>query len=214
MKEFTFYDLYYDAISQLSDNEAGFFIKRICNYAVYETEDVPSKDEQSNVLWELIYPTLESATEIERAGKTPYYLNRKMRHFTFHESYANMIRTMVNNKNAGMYVKAMCEYMFNGVTPTELLPELQGAFNIFKKTFDISKARSESGKKGGQKKKPPMTLARIREDFPEITGNLHENNPILDGVNLGELYKFIKENEDIRSLNMYGVVEKFREKTR
>ena len=50
MKEFTFYDLYYDAISQLSDNEAGFFIKRICNYAVYEAEDVPSKDEQSNVL--------------------------------------------------------------------------------------------------------------------------------------------------------------------
>lgn len=59
-----------------------------------------------------------------------------------------------------------------------------------------------------------MTLAKIREDFPEITGNLHENNPILEGVNLNELYKFIKENEEVRHLNMYGVVEKFREKTR
>ena len=70
-----------------------------------------------------------------------------MQHFSFRLSYANMIKAMTNNKNAGVYVKAMCGYMFYGKILDELPPELQGAFNIFKKTFDISKARSESGKK-------------------------------------------------------------------
>ncbi len=100
----------------------------------------------------------------------------------------------------------------SGVTPANLPDNLQGAFNIFKKTFDIKTARSESGKKGGQKKKPLMTLAKIREDFPEITGNLSENNEILEGVNLGSLYKFIKKNEEVRRLSMYNIVTKFKEK--
>ena len=212
MEEFTFYDLYYDAIQQLSENEAGIFIKRICNYAVYEKEDIPSKDDLSNVLWEAILPTLQKASEIEKSGKTPHYLNRKMKHFTFCKNYANMIRSMTNNNNAGIYIKAICEYMFNGVMPANLPDNLQGAFNIFKKTFDIKRARSESGKKGGQKKKLPMTLAKIREDFPEITGNLSENNEILEGVNLGSLYKFIKKNEEVRRLSMYNIVTKFKEK--
>ncbi|MBQ6979805.1 MAG: hypothetical protein IJQ07_04100 [Clostridia bacterium] len=45
MEQFTFYDMYYDAIGQLNDEEAGKFIKRICNYALYDTEDTPSKDD-------------------------------------------------------------------------------------------------------------------------------------------------------------------------
>ena len=152
MEQFTFYDMYYDAIGQLNDEEAGKFIKRICNYALYDTEDTPSKDDMANVMWEAIFPLLEKATEIEKTGKIPYYLNRRMQHFSFRLSYANMIKAMTNNKNAGVYVKAMCGYMFYGKIPDELPNELQGAFNIFKKTFDISKARSESGKKGGDRK--------------------------------------------------------------
>ena len=33
MEQFTFYDIYYDVISQLEGDEAGRFAKRICNYA-------------------------------------------------------------------------------------------------------------------------------------------------------------------------------------
>ena len=210
MEQFTFYDMYYDAIGQLNDEEAGKFIKRICNYALYDTEDNPSKDDTSNVMWEAIFPLLEKATEIEKTGKIPYYLNRRMQHFSFRLSYANMIKAMTNNKNAGVYIKAMCGYMFYGKIPDELPNELQGAFNIFKKTFDISKARSESGKKGGKVKKKSITLAKIREDFPEITGKLHENNPVLENVDLDDLYKFIQENAEVRQLNMYGIVEKYK----
>ena len=211
MEQFTFYDMYYDAIGQLPDEEAGKFIKRICNYSLYDTEDTPSKDDMANVMWEAIFPLLEKATEIEKTGKIPYYLNRRMQHFSFRLSYANMIKAMTNNKNAGVYVKAMCGYMFYGKTPDELPNELQGAFNIFKKTFDISKARSESGKKGGKVKKKSITLAKIREDFPEITGKLHENNPVLENVDLNDLYKFIQENAEVRQLNMYGIVDKYKQ---
>ena len=165
----------------------------------------------ANVMWEAIFPLLEKATDIEKTGKIPYYLNRRMQHFSFRLSYANMIKAMTNNKNAGVYVKAMCGYMFYGKIQNELPPELQGAFNIFKQTFDISKARSESGKKGGKVKKKSITLAKIREDFPEIAGKLHENNPVLDGVDLDDLYKFIQENAEVRQLNMYGIVEKYKQ---
>ena len=211
MEQFTFYDMYYDAIGQLPDEEAGKFIKRICNYALYDAEDAPSKDDMSNVMWEAIFSLLEKATEIEKTGKIPYYLNRRMQHFSFRLSYANMIKAMTNNKNAGVYIKAMCGYMFNGKTPSDLPSELQGAFNIFKKTFDISKVRSESGKKGGQVKKKNITLEKIREDFPEITGKLHENNLVLENVDLSDLYKFIQENAEVRQLNMYGIVEKYKQ---
>ena len=202
---------YYDAIEQLNDEESGKFIKRICNYTLYNAEDTPSKDDMANVMWEAILPLLEKATEIEKTGKIPYYLNRRMQHFSFRLSYANMIKAMTNNKNAGVSIKAMCDYMFYGKTPDELPNELQGAFNIFKKTFDISKARSESGKKGGKVKKKSITLAKIREDFPEITGKLHENNPVLDGVDFNNLYKFIQKNAEVRQLNMYGIVEKYKQ---
>lgn len=32
MEQFTFYNLYYDVLSQLTDEEAGRFIKAVCGY--------------------------------------------------------------------------------------------------------------------------------------------------------------------------------------
>lgn len=57
----------------------------------------------------------------------------------------------------------------------------------------------------------PVSLEKIRADFPEIHGYLNANNPILDGVNLSELYAFIKDSADIRTLSMYGIAECFRQ---
>lgn len=39
MEQFTFYDIYADVIEQLSDDEAGRFIKRLCGYTVLEQEE-------------------------------------------------------------------------------------------------------------------------------------------------------------------------------
>lgn len=153
MEQFTFYDLYFDVLSQLSDEEVGRFIKRICAYTVFEKEDCPSKSETENCFWEIILPTLSDATEIERQGKIPYYLNRQMRHFTFKAAYARMIETLKDNATAGKFIKAVCGYMFNGTEPNDLPQPIDSYFKLFRKSFDLSKHRSESGRKGGLKRK-------------------------------------------------------------
>lgn len=107
MEQFTFYDIYYDVISQLEDDEAGRFSKRICNYA-FNGVDSQGKTENENCFWEIIYPTLNDATAIEKQDKKLYYLNRKMKHFTFYAAYARMLNTLKDDASAGQFVKAMC----------------------------------------------------------------------------------------------------------
>ena len=98
-------------------------------------------------------PTLTDATKIERQGKIPYYLNRQMRHFTFKASYARMIETIKDNASAGKFIKAVCGYMFDGIEPSYLPEPIDIYFKLFRKSFDLSRHRSESGRKGGLKGK-------------------------------------------------------------
>ena len=47
LEQFTFYDIYYDVISQLEDDEAGRFAERICNYT-FNGVDSQGKTENEN----------------------------------------------------------------------------------------------------------------------------------------------------------------------
>ena len=47
------------------------------------------------------------------SGKQPKNLNAKMRHFTFVDTFYKAIKLM-SEAESGQYVKAICEYMFNG----------------------------------------------------------------------------------------------------
>ena len=69
MKDFTFYDIYYTAITTLSDEEAGKFIKRICAYTVFETEDIPSKDDDANRHLGNHFPHLGSGNTVRTSRK-------------------------------------------------------------------------------------------------------------------------------------------------
>ena len=58
----------------------------------------------------------------------------------------------------------------------------------------------------------PVTLEKIRTDFPFISGYLREDNKILEGVDMDKLYAFIEGNQDdLKDLNMYQVVVQYRE---
>ena len=187
LQQFTFYDIYHDVIAQLSDEEAGRFGKRICNFAVFGNGDIASKSETENCFWEIILPTLTDATETEKKGKTPYHLNRQMKHFTFKAAYARMLNTMKNDATAGKFVKVLCGYMFNGTEPDKLEAPIDSYFRLFKKSFDISKCRSESGKKGGKSKKKPMTC----EEFLKLNPHIHD-----------DIYSpSLKDNRDWQLLN-------------
>ena len=214
LTKITFCDMYYQVIEQLSDVEAGKFIKRFCNFVFFHGKDIPSEDEQANIFWNLIAIYIQESIEDEKAGSTQQYQNRKTKQFTFYEYYANVFNVLSSDESAGILIKAICKYMFKNELTDDLPRNLQSTFYLFKNALDKSRARKENGIRGGKChvriKKEPVTLAKIRQDFPEIKGDLDENSDILKGVNLKELYKFIKENEEIRSLYMYNIVESFR----
>ncbi|MCX4287108.1 MAG: hypothetical protein OSJ68_07480, partial [Clostridia bacterium] len=82
--------------------------------------------------------------------------------------------------------KAICEYMFGGVTPNFNDKTMQGYFNLCKRKMDISKQRKSVGTSGGNAKKKPkkqtkaekipteiMTYEQFRQTYTEIQGELY-----------------------------------------
>lgn len=190
MDQFTFYDLYYETFNGLKDEEIGRFIKRICNYTLYDLEDEVSKNDTENCLFEIILPTLKEATSIEKQGKVPYYLNRSMKHFTFKLTYANIVKTIKDEKLSGKFIKALCAYMFDDELPIDLTLPIDTYFKLFKKSFDLSKTRMSCGKKGGLKKKNE-TIIKTLEDF--LNNNMHITNYVYS--------KSLIQNKDYNLLN-------------
>ena len=197
LKQFTFYDIYYDVIAQLEDDEAGRFAKRICAF-VFDGADKPGKTENENCFWEIIYPTLQSATEAERQGKKAYYLNRKMRHFTFSSAYARMLNTLKDDASAGQLIKAICKYMLENAEPQGLKPPVDSYFKLFRKSLDLSKVRSESGRKGGKVRKnaenKPLTFADFLAVNPQIKDDIYSDR-LKEGIDWTALNLALQGNE-------------------
>ena len=85
-------------------------------------------------------------------------------------------------------------------------------FEIIKPTLDKTIKQRENAKKHTEtKKKPQMTLDKIREDFKDIRGHLSPDNDILKGVDLNKLYAFIKAHEEIGTQSMYSIVDLYRQ---
>lgn len=74
----------------------------------------------------------------------------KEKYFKFRESYAKAIETM-SDKEAGEFVKSLCEYVFEGkIVPTNN-KRLRSRFQLAKITLDAEKRDKENGRKGGIK---------------------------------------------------------------
>ena len=61
--------------------------------------------------------------------------------------------TLKDDASAGQFIKAMCGYMLESIEPTKLKPPVDAYFKLFRKSLDLNKVRSESGRKGGKSKK-------------------------------------------------------------
>ena len=75
--------------------------------------------------------------------------------------------------------------------------------------------RKKAGSKGGtamRTKQEPSPTIRTIDDLKVFgcTGNLSVQNPILDGVDVNELYEFVKANEETHGMSLYKAVETFR----
>ena len=198
LKQFTFYDLYYEALKGLPDEAAGRMAKNICRFML-TSEDVPEpQDDRENFFWSNIVDLLEEDKQIELCGKQPKYLKEKMRHFTFVETYYKAIKLMTEAES-GQYIKAICEYMFFG-TERKLKPPVDMYFSFAKKKLELSRKRKSSGSKGGattrvkvsdeqiskatEKKNKYVSFDDFMAENPKIKNDLYASRMhLLDGVN-------------------------------
>ena len=198
LKQFTFYDLYYEALKGLPDEAAGRMAKNICKF-MFSNETIPEpQDDRENFFWSNIVDLLEEDKQIELCGKQPKYLKEKMRHFTFVETYYKAIKLMTEAES-GQYIKAICEYMFFG-TERKLKSPVDMYFSFAKKKLELSRKRKSSGSKGGatmrikvtdeeiskatEKKNQCVSFDDFMAENPQIKNDLYASRMhLLDGVN-------------------------------
>lgn len=78
LKQFTFYDLYYDALKRLPDEAAGRMAENICKF-MFTNENIPEpQDDRENFFWSNIKDVLEEVKRIEESGRKPKNFNEKM----------------------------------------------------------------------------------------------------------------------------------------
>ncbi len=178
---FTFYELYADILNGLNDVEAGKFAKRICGYEFGNAEPADAMTDKEVFYWSNISDMLAEVKAIERQGKIPKKYNLRSKHFTFYDTYYNAMK-LLNDRQCGVFVKAICEYMFRGVMPTFKDNTMQGYFNLCRRKMDISKQRKSVGTSGGNAKKKPrketiltqiITYDDFRQQYPEVQGELY-----------------------------------------
>lgn len=161
LKQFTFYDLYWDLMRQSNDASAGRLARNICRYMFTDEEIIEPQDDRENFFWSNIVDLLEEDKQIELCGKQPKNLNAKMRHFTFVDTYYKAIKLMTEAES-GQYVKAICEYMFNG-TEKKLKSPVDAYFTLAKRKLELSRKRKSIGSVGGKQERVKVTDEQIEE---------------------------------------------------
>ncbi len=156
--------LYWDLIKQSDDSSAGRMVRNICQYMFTDDEVTEPQDDKENFFWSNIVDLLEEDKQIELSGKQPKNLNAKMRHFTFVDTYYKAIKLM-SEAESGQYVKAICEYMFNG-TEQKLKSPVDAYFALAKRKLELSRTRKKIGAVGGKQER-----VKVTDDQVEVITN-------------------------------------------
>ena len=125
MEQFTFYELYADILQSMDDVSAGKLASCICAYEFEDKEPAGELSDRENFYWSNIADILKEVKETERAGTVPKKFNLQSRHFTFYETYYNAMK-LLNVRKRGIFVKAICAYMFGNEEPRFADRTIQG----------------------------------------------------------------------------------------
>ena len=169
MEQFTFYELYADILQSMDDVSAGKLASCICAYEFEDKEPAGELSDRENFYWSNIADILKEVKETERAGKVPKKFNLQSRHFTFYETYYNAMK-LLNVRKRGVFVKAICAYMFGNEEPKFADRTIQGYFNLCKRKMDLSKKRKASGRTGGVQKKKVNAASPTEDPTPTPQG--------------------------------------------
>lgn len=211
--KFNFYQPYWDLVKDEDGATVKSIIGHICRYMLDGNEEKPT-DQTQALIWEDLVEVLAPQREKELQGKTPKAYNARWKHFSFRRNYYNKMLSLEDDQ-AKEYLQAICDLAFNGRQPKELSATVKKYYELTLLTLNTSIKRKKAGSKGGTaprtKQESPTSLHTI-EDLKEFgcTGSLSLQNPILDGVDVNELYEFVKANEETHCMSLYKAVETFR----
>ena len=229
--------MYADILQGMDDVSAGKLASNICAYEFEDREPDGEMTDKERFYWSNIADILKEVKETERAGKKPKKYNLQSRHFTFYETYYNAMK-LLNVRKRGIFVKAVCAYMFEDKPPAFEDKTIQGYFNLCKRKMDVSKNRKASGRTGGTREKraaaPSMmetttltplvaeedtpremlTYADFRAAYPDIQGNLfgagQAYETALDWSDVAA--KFETDEELRKERNIYYLAKKYERK--
>ncbi|WP_251545826.1 hypothetical protein [Pumilibacter intestinalis] len=209
LTQFTFYDLYWDLIKQSDDSAAGRLIRNICKYMFTDEPITEPQDDKENYFWSNIVDVLDEDKQCELSGRIPKTLNRKMRHFTFLDTYYKAVK-LITEAESGQYVKTICDYIFDG-TERKLKPPVDAYFALAKRKLSLARTRKKVGAIGGKSEKPTpaVTLGKIKSDF-HLSGELYNKDEYLRGIDLAKVYAFFKANLPMEGRNIYRAFEDYK----
>ena len=211
--KFTFYQPYWDLVKDEDDATAMSIIGQICRYMLDGDEQKP-KDQTQALIWEDLVEVLAPQREKELQGKAPKAYNARWKHFTFRRNYFNKMLSL-DDDQAKEYLQAICELAFNGKQPKELSATVKKYYELTLLTLSTSIKRKKAGAKGSTAKRTKQETSPTIRTIDDLkvfgcTGSLIMQNPVLDGVDINELYEFVKANEETHSMSLYKAVETFR----
>ena len=230
MEQFTFYELYADILQGMDDVSAGKLASCICAYEFEDREPDGEMTDKEHFYWSNIADILKEVKETERAGKKPKKYNLQSRHFTFYATYYNAMK-LLNVRRRGIFIKAVCAYMFGNEEPKFADRTIQGYFNLCKRKMDLSKKRKASGRTGGMREKklqtvPPMTKQSapksqemlpyedFRAAYHEIQGNLFGSGQAYEtALDWSDVAAKFETDEELRKeRNIYYLAKKYEQK--
>ena len=226
IKQFQFYDFYAEILSGLNDESAGRIARLMCEYMFTDNAVAEIKDDKERFYWGNTVDVLQKSKENELKGKQSTGLNHKMKHFTFQDNFYDAIK-LLDDKQSGQYIKAICGYMFENKTPT-LKPPTDGFFILAKRKLDLSKTRKKNGSKGGKKEKTPVIKEQvsaaneITRERLDMDGFLKRNPQIkniiyplsmrlTDGIDWTKLADKLPYSAYRDSTNLYQIVAHYKE---
>lgn len=197
--KFYFYITYADITGDLTDVQAGIFIKKMCRFFFADEEFNPdATDRVTDVLL-----LLKDEFEEQKKSTAPY--RKRCAAFNFRSVYANIFYSL-KDAQAGLLIKKICDYRFGG---NRVNGKDTAAIDRY---FDMLKNNiTKSANRAANSRRRHYTLEKIYRDFPYIAGKLPRWDEAFAGISMRELYEFIASDRAVQTENMSDILLMFKD---
>ena len=193
IRKFKFYLTYADIIGDLTDVEAGQFIKKLCRFMFADETLNDDADDKVESILMLISEELEE----QKRGDAPA---RKNKSFAFLKVYANIFYSL-KDAQAGLLIKRVCDFMFSGNRMKDKdCSKIDSYFNLLKGELTKSKNKASNGRM------ERVTLDKIYRDFPNILKPLDRSSTLFTDVDMRDLYAYIAQRTQLQSMEMFDIM--------